>query len=144
MNIVIIEKNENIIEKHVKSDLEKLYTVCGYRSNKDFQKLNEWEFDTNIYQLYGKKTGKSENENKYKFPNEKNAMDKTLDKYYGNLCILKKNGSITLDEWNMFYMSFTSKYEIREQEVELDEIKPVYDKKYIEEELTYEEYEEEL
>jgi hypothetical protein len=154
MNIIIIEKNENIIEKYVKTfDIDKIYSLCGYRSNKDFQKLYEWEFDKNIYEVYGKKTGKSDNENKYKFPiNEKEKTEKTekTEKYYGNLCIIKKNGSITLDEWNIFYMSFTSKVNEKNRVMndndmnDFDEITTIYnDKKYIDDELTYEEYEEE-
>lgn len=145
MNIIVIEKNETIIEKNVKSDVDKLYTVCGYRSNKDFQKLYQWEFDQNIYELYGKKNGKSDKENKYKFPNEKEK----LDKYYGTLCIIKKNGSITIDEWNIFYMSFTTKDETKnleddDENNEVDDVDEMIHIKYLDDELTYEEYEEEL
>ena len=148
MNIILIEKNETIVEKNVKSiDLDKLYTMCGYRSNKDFQKLYEWEFDRNIYELYGKKNGKSDKENKYKFPNEK-------EKYYGTLCIIKKNGSITIDEWNIFYMSFTTKDDNEPildddedssncHEFNKDDHNETNHIKYLDDELTYEEYEEE-
>jgi hypothetical protein len=152
MNIILIEKNETIVEKNVKTfDLEKLYTICGYRSNKDFQKLYEWEFDKNIYELYGKTSGKSDKENKYKFPNEKEKSDK-CEKYYGTLCIIKKNGSITLDEWNIFYMSFTTKIEKNravlndyetDSDTNIDIIDEIIIPKYSDEELTYEEYEEE-
>jgi hypothetical protein len=156
MNIIIIEKNETIIEKNVKSfDLDKLYTICGYRSNKDFQKLYEWEFDKNIYELYGKKNGKGDKENKYTFPIEKDRhkdKDKDkLDKYYGTLCVIKKNGSITLDEWNIFYMSFTTKdcknIDI-DNDIDHDNDNDNHDDetnhtKYLDDELTYEEYEEE-
>ncbi len=103
MNTLIIEKDGTISEKQLKT-LDKLYSVCGYRTNKDFEKLYEWKFDENIYQLYGKKTGKKDKENHFKFP-----IDSY--KYYGSLCIVKKNGSISLDEWNIFYMSFTYKDE---------------------------------
>lgn len=170
MNILLIEKNENIIEKNVKTiDIDKLYSICGYRSNKDFQKLNEWEFDKNIYELYGKTCGKSDKENKYKFPikeNQENHKNKESDKidkidkinkiekYYGNLCIIKKNGSITTDEWNIFYMSFISKLNetnkqsgqdmlgLDDENDQNDEPNLIYNK-YIDDELTYEEYEEE-
>jgi hypothetical protein len=147
MNIILIEKNETIIEKNIKTfDVDKLYSVCGYRSNKDFQKLYEWEFDKNIYELYGKKIGKSDKENKYNFPNEKDKLDK-LDKYYGTLCIIKKDGSITIDEWNIFYMSFTTKDKYREIINDEDDVEDIdetkYINKYVDDELTYEEYEEE-
>jgi hypothetical protein len=103
MNLILIEKDGTIFEKNVKT-LDKLYSVCGYRTNKDFEKLYEWEFDKNIYELYGKKTGKKDKENIYKLP--KHTCN--TEKYYGSLCIVKKNSSITLDEWNIFYMSFSS------------------------------------
>ena len=145
MNIILIEKNETIIEKNVKSvDLERLYSICGYRSNKDFQQLYQWEFDRNTYELYGKKNGKSDKENKYKFPNERDK----LEKYYGTLCIIKKNGSITLDEWNIFYMSFTTKAcknvndDINDTDTD-DNVDEPNHIKYLDDELTYEEYEEE-
>ena len=39
-NIILIEKDGTISEKNMKPLLmDKLYSVCGYRSNKDFQKL---------------------------------------------------------------------------------------------------------
>ena len=103
MNTLIIEKDGTISEKHLKT-LDKLYSVCGYRTNKDFEKLYEWNFDENVYELYGKKIGKKDKENHFKLP-----IDSY--KYYGSLCVVKKNGSISLDEWNMFYMSFTYKDE---------------------------------
>jgi hypothetical protein len=93
-NILLIEKDGTIVEKNMKPFLmDKLYSVCGYRSNKDFQKLYEWD----VYELYGKKNGKKDKQNNYFFP--------TNEIYYGTLCIIKKNESITLDEWNIFYIS---------------------------------------
>ena len=92
--IILIEKDGTIVEKNMKPFLmDKLYSVCGYRSNKDFQKLHEWD----VYELYGKKTGKKDKQNNYFFP--------TNEIYYGTLCIIKKNESLTLDEWNIFYIS---------------------------------------
>lgn len=107
MNIIIIEKDGNVYEKQIKTMMmDKLYSVCGYRTNKDFEKLHEWIFDQNIYELYGKKSGKKDKENTFQLP----ELDTQKDyKFYGSLCIVKKNGSISMDEWNMFYMSFTNK-----------------------------------
>jgi hypothetical protein len=68
MNVILIEKDGTMIEKNIKS-LDKLYSICGYRSTKDFEKLHQWEFDQNVYELYGKKIGKYDKENNYKFPN---------------------------------------------------------------------------
>ena len=148
MQILLIEKDGNIIEKNVKS-LEKMYSLCGYRTNKDFEQLCQWD----TYELYGKKIGKKDKENKYSF--------NTNDKYYGTLCIIKKNDSITLDEWKLFYISKmkdsivepttdSDTYEIEsntETEPENDADAEVtihdYQGKHMDEELKYEEYEEE-
>jgi hypothetical protein len=102
MTVILIEKDGQIYEKQVKTIMDKLYSVCGYRTNKDFEKLHEWKFDENVYEIYGKKNGKKDKENNFVLPNK--SMN---EKYYGTLCVIKKNGSITLDEWNIFYMSFT-------------------------------------
>jgi hypothetical protein len=155
MNVILIEKDGTIFEKNIKT-LDKLYSVCGYRTDKCFYKLNEWEFDKNIYELYGKKNGKADKENKYKFPqSESENFEDSLDsnKYYGSLCIVKQNGSISLDEWNIFCMSSLTDTKSIDSELESDvdansdiEIRQeiMYDvKSYIEEELTYEEYEDE-
>jgi len=106
MTTLIIEKDGTISEKQIKS-FDKLYSICGYRTNKDFEKLHEWTFDENVYELYGKKCGKKDKLNSFPLP-----LNET--KYYGSLCVLKKGGSITLNEWNMFYMSFTSQSNIHE------------------------------
>jgi hypothetical protein len=147
MQILLIEKDGNIIEKNVKS-LEKMYSLCGYRTNKDFEKLYQWD----TYELYGKKTGKKDKENQYSFP--------TNDKYYGTLCIIKKNDSITIDDWKLFYISKmedsnvelttadSDTYEIEsntETDVDVESIseQEPYLGKHPDEELKYEEYEEE-
>ncbi len=169
MNILLIEKDCSISEKNIKSNmLNKLYSVCGYRTNKDFEKINEWIFDENIYELYGKKSGKKDKENNFKFPH-------INDTFYGSLCVVKKNGSLSLDEWNMFYMSFTESKEYtndieseRESEREsesnesidshslsyhkskfaklhdMNEVDEVNSEMNREIELTYEDYEEEI
>ena len=144
-NILLIEKDGTIVEKNMKPFLiDKLYSVCGYRSNKDFQKLHQWD----VYELYGKKIGKKDKQNNYFFPNEI---------YYGTICIVKKNESITLDEWNIFYISTLSLKQLEnlneldthddnsektesylETESENDTILERHD-----DELKYEEYEEE-
>ena len=136
MNVVLIETDGTTYEKQIKT-LDKLYSVCGYRSNKDFEKLQEWDFDNKIYELYGKKKGKKDNEN-IQFTNEV---------YYGSLCVMNKNGSITLDEWNILYMTITSEKKnddtdsITNSEINTEEY-TILDSKI--DELNYEEYEEEV
>ena len=134
MNVILIEKDGTIGEKNIKT-LDKLYSICGYRSNKDFEKLYEWEHNTSagssIYELYGKKNGKQDKENTYVFPEIKE------EKYFGTLCLIKYNGSITLDEWNDFVSD-----EIEDSDTNRDSVS--FEKNItFEEELTYEEYEQE-
>jgi hypothetical protein len=141
LSIILIEKDGTISEKQIKT-LDKLYSICGYRTNKDFEKIHEWKFDENVYELYGKTSGKKDKENNFHLPID---SDKT---YFGSLCIVKKNGSISLDEWNIFYMSFTyeSKYEEPDESVDTNEsveYQKCIEKNEVELELTYEEYEEE-
>ena len=76
-NVIVIEKDGNLYEKP--ASLEKLYSSCGYRSNNNFEKLYEWLVDDQIYELYGKRTGKFENV--YEFP-------EITETFYGTLCII--------------------------------------------------------
>lgn len=108
-SIIIIDKNSSLSEKKVKT-IDKLYSSCNYRTNKDFELLHTWN---NAYELYGKKSGKTNSENKYKFP----LIDET---YYGNLCIIKKGHSLTLEEWNKFYNSAGYENEKNDNDTEND------------------------
>lgn len=89
MNVLVVNKNGNIEEHNVEFD--KLYTLCDYKTNKDFEHIHT--FDN--YEVYGKLKGKPDNENKY-FSN----INKTL---YGKLCIIKRDDDLTLDEWSQYY-----------------------------------------
>ena len=91
MNVIVIEKEGAVYEKN--TTMDKLYSVCGYRSNKNFEKLYEWLVDDEVYELYGKRIGKFENT--YQLP-------EVTEKYYGTLCIVKQDGHFSIDEWNMF------------------------------------------
>jgi hypothetical protein len=97
MNVIVIEKEGALYEKNVTMD--KLYTACGYRSNKNFEKLYEWLVDDQVYELYGKRTGKFENI--YELP-------EVTETFYGALCVVKQDGHISLDEWNMFAQDYQS------------------------------------
>jgi hypothetical protein len=55
--VLLIEKDGNIVEKNIKTILlDKLYSICGYRTDKDFEKLHQLD----VYELYGKKSGKKD------------------------------------------------------------------------------------
>lgn len=89
-NVLVVNKNGSIEE--IVIELDKLYTVCDYKSNKDFEHIHTHE----NYEIYGKTKGKPENENKYVFPN----LNKEI---YGKICIVKKNDNLTMNEWSKFY-----------------------------------------
>jgi len=86
-NVLIIHKDGSIEEVNV--NLDKLYTICDYKTNKDFELLVNYE----EYEIYGKRKGKLGNENSY-------FTDET---YYGTLCIVKKDDDLTINEWVKFY-----------------------------------------
>jgi hypothetical protein len=86
-NVLIIHKDGSIEE--VTANLDKLYTICDYKTNQDFELLNSYD----EYEIYGKRKGKIGNENTYF----------TDEIYYGTLCILKKEDDITVSEWKEYY-----------------------------------------
>ena len=88
MNVLVVNKNGNIEEHCV--ELDRLYTVCDYKTNKDFEQIHTFD----DYEIYGKIKGKNENENKYF------NINKIM---YGKICIIKKNDDLTLDEWIQYY-----------------------------------------
>jgi hypothetical protein len=122
--IILIEKDGTFTEKKVKT-IEKLYTLCNYRNNNNFELLYTWKNDCD-YELYGKRKGKSACENKAILPSPLQE-----EQFYGTLCLLKKVNNnyvnITLNEWKNIRV------------VDIEE-KFVPDEK----ELTKEEYEDEL
>jgi len=117
----MIEKDGIFTEKKIKS-VEKLYSICNYRNNNNFELLYTWRSDS-TYELYGKRKGKSACENNVILPSPLKE-----DQYFGTLCILKKTNNqivnLTLNEWNTIKL-----------DVVLEEVIPD------EKELTKEEYE---
>ena len=104
-NVLVINKNGSIEE--IVIDLDKLYSVCDYKSNKDFEKIHSYD----VYEIYGKTKGKADNENKYMFPN----LNKEI---YGKACVVKKNGDLTLQEWNDFFVLEKPENELTYEEYE--------------------------
>jgi len=111
LNIVIVEKEGNLKSLAIKNfKLEELYKKCGFKKSDDFIKQVEWnvKYDDNKYfiEVYGKKDGRANSENKYDFPP---PIDNVL--FFGNCAILgylKKDNEniytdITLPLWNKVY-----------------------------------------
>ena len=127
-----------------------LYKICNYRNDNNFELLCSWNDE---YELYGKKVGRSGNENMYEFPP---PIDKEL--YFGTLCIVKKNDGkdgqpqFSIKEWKQFYNKQMGGFEDLESNDETSVDSEYSDEEYTEEgyikdgfvvdnnELTYEDY----
>jgi hypothetical protein len=92
---ILIKKTGDIIEKAGKYEVEKFYKYAGFRSTKDFELQHTFE---NGWQLYGKNTGRANQENKYEFPP---PIDNTL--FYGTLLIISKKDDILKSDWEEYY-----------------------------------------
>ena len=117
--IILIEKDGTFTEKKVKT-IEKLYTLCNYRNNNNFELLYTWKNDCD-YELYGKRKGKSACENKAILPSPLQE-----EQFYGTLCLLKKVNNnyvnITLNEWkNIRVVDIEEKFVPDEQELTKEE-----------------------
>jgi hypothetical protein len=112
LNIIIVEKDGNLKLLAIKNfKLEELYKKCGFKKSDDFIKHVEWNarYDGKKYfiEVYGKKDGRANSENKYDFPP---PIDNVL--FFGNCAILaylkKENNEIeytdiSLPLWNKVY-----------------------------------------
>ena len=88
---VVIKKDGSFVSV---SEREDLYKCCKYKSDKDFIKLHEWD----NYELWGKQKGKAGNENKCELPP---PIENLL--FFGLLCVRKKEGELTMEEWSSWY-----------------------------------------
>lgn len=113
---VFICKNGDLEQKITKNDIEseKIFKLCNYKSPSGFEQLHCFTIGENGagngYEVYGKKTGRANSENKYEFPP---PIDTEL--YFGSLCILKRENSeiidLTVDEWSNVYESLFGGFE---------------------------------
>lgn len=101
--ILIVEKEGNIKSKKKETNtIDDLYKSCGFRKNDNFDKINTIEKvidnENIIVELWGRKIGKNNIKNNYKFPESLN-----IPILYGNCCLIRiDNNIIDLDEtmWN--------------------------------------------
>jgi hypothetical protein len=134
--IITINKLGELGEYNSKNvSILNLFKICNYRNNNNFELLCSWNDE---YELYGKKVGRSGNENMYEFPP---PIDKEL--YFGTLCIIKKTDThenqnqtqFSIKEWKHFYNKQMGGFE----DLELNEENSV-DSVYSDEEYTEEGY----
>lgn len=139
---VSICKNGDIEQKTTKLPIEneKIFKLCNYKKSAGFELLHCFSFDEqdleNGYEVYGKKSGRANSENKYEFPP---PIDKEL--YFGSLCIIKRENDeisdLTIGEWNSVYESLFGGFEDIEDS---DEERSVDSEVYSSDEYTKEGY----
>lgn len=107
--ILIVEKLGNIKETTVKTyNEEELYKKAGYKTAEGFQCHAQWNIEelkgkSYSISIYGKTTGRANQENKYEFPP---PIDNTL--FFGSCVIVNKTedggaANISEDEWTSVY-----------------------------------------
>ena len=113
---IIVNKNGDLTEKKIKN-IDKKYTSCNYKTDKDFILLHTYKninekFKNIEIEIYGKKKGRANNENKYEFAR---PIDNEL--YFGNLLLLKKNvktddyDDLFISEWDKIYEALFGGFE---------------------------------
>lgn len=148
---IVIQKNGDLLAKKIKN-IEKLYSLCNYKNDKDFELLHTFtnvkKFNNKSIQIYGKKNGRANSENKYELPR---PIDAEL--YFGNLLLLGMDQNtneyidITSDQWNIIYDDLMGGFEDignliinKDGEVEDDEERSVDSEEFDDEEYTEEGY----
>lgn len=107
--ILIVEKTGNIKELTIKTFNEsELYKKAGHSTATGFKSYTQWQIkdlEGKSYNIsvYGKTTGRANQENKYEFPP---PIDNTL--FFGNCAIVNFNDeqepvALTSDEWDSIY-----------------------------------------
>ena len=135
LNIIIVEKTGVLKQLSIKDFKEnELFKKCGFKKSEDFQSHASWNihFEGTLYQIivYGKTSGRANNENKYEFPP---PIDTKL--FFGACCILlKKKGdpannfiNLSLDKWKKIYEFLFNGFENlnethHEDEMDTDEL----------------------
>lgn len=109
VSIIIVKKNASLQNLSIKDFKEDdLFKKCGFKKADDFKKQTVWNIkhDGINYSIvmYGKNTGRANNENKYEFPP---PVDTQL--FFGCCCIVAVNKtddkpvSLTLKNWELIY-----------------------------------------
>jgi len=116
--IIIVEKLGSVKQVNFKNyDENELYKKAGFKSAEGFKCHTSWSIDMDskkyTISVYGKTTGKANQENKYEFPP---PIDNTL--FFGNCVVVKKmesnpNEVVDLSEsaWNEIYETLYGGFE---------------------------------
>lgn len=112
---LIVSKNGIIEEKKTRLTIENenIYRLCGYNSKTNVEMIHSFPSKTSkniTYQIYGKKEGRANSENKYELPP---PVDTIL--LFGNLSIIKivneLHADLSSNEWNEVYESLFGGFE---------------------------------
>jgi len=108
ISILLVDKGGSVKETSIKTfDEGELYKKAGFKTTEGFKCYAEWNIEdlndkTYSISVYGKITGKANQENKYEFPP---PIDTTL--FFGNCIIINKRldkvVSISEEEWESVY-----------------------------------------
>jgi hypothetical protein len=127
--IIIVEKLGSIKQVNFKNyDENELYKKGGFKSPEGFKCHTTWTIDMDskkyTISVYGKTTGKANQENKYEFPP---PIDNTL--FFGNCVVVKKmesnpNELVDLSEssWNEIYETLYGGFEdLGDEDTDVDD-----------------------
>jgi hypothetical protein len=116
VTILVVEKAGEIKEVVLKSiDESDLYKKAGFKSADGFKCHAQWNIENvknknYCIHVYGKTTGRANQENKYEFPP---PIDNTL--FFGNCLLLNKKGdtlvSLSSEEWLAIYENLHGGFE---------------------------------
>tara|TARA_B110000114_G_scaffold57080_1_gene60604 strand:+ start:520 stop:999 length:480 start_codon:yes stop_codon:yes gene_type:complete len=141
MKYLIVKKSGNVEEKQTRLILQSdnIYKLCGYKSPLNVELIHTFHSQTTegvTYQIYGKKEGRANSENKYELPP---PVDTIL--LFGTLCIIKTKmnnvDDLTKSEWSDVYDNLFGGFEVIE---ETDDERSVDTEDYSDSEYTKEGY----
>ena len=133
VTILIVEKTGSVKELSVKTFNEaELYKKAGHSTATGFKSYTQWaikELESKSYNIsvYGRTTGRANQENKFEFPP---PIDNTL--FFGNVAIVNYNDeeepvSLSSDEWDTIYEHLYGGFEdIEDDEEESDDEEDEY------------------
>jgi hypothetical protein len=139
---LLIEKDGTLKIVNIK-DESKLYSICNFRNDTNFELLYTWKGTIYHYELYGKKKSKGTVKNIYTMPY---PIEKEV--FYGSLCVVKKIEneivSMSMNDWNLICnKQMTDNDNVEEKYVEEEKYTFQQLLKNRGKELTHEDYEEE-
>lgn len=119
--ILLINKYGIIKSLNTKnSNTDELYKKAGFKSQDGFNIQTSWKINNNTVYLYGKKNGKSNQENKYEFPP---PVDNEL--FFGSVILSMsdekgKQCDLTISMWEKIYSKLYGGFEDCDSDAEED------------------------